>query len=219
MLTLALETATIPGSVALTDELETLAIRHFEKSERTVQWLAPAIRQLLVEQELTPADLDLIGLVEGPGSFTGLRIGVTTAKMLGYALECPLVALNTLDVIAFQANETSADRLDVVMNAQRKELFVKSYQKDDGHWTPLADVQVLSLPAWMNRLGSGVAVTGPELARIDAEQLGEATIVDSSRWQPTAISVADLARQHLAKHPPHDLWKLVPQYYRKSYVE
>ncbi|MFZ4080031.1 MAG: tRNA (adenosine(37)-N6)-threonylcarbamoyltransferase complex dimerization subunit type 1 TsaB [Pirellula sp.] len=64
--------------------------------------LAPAIERLLCEQGLATRDLDAIAVVGGPGSFTGLRVGIATAKVMAYALDIPVVAVDTLDVIARQ---------------------------------------------------------------------------------------------------------------------
>ncbi len=163
--------------------------------------------------------LELVACVHGPGSFTGLRIGVTTAKMLGYAIGCPVVALNALDVIARQARDETADRLDTILNAQRKQLFVRSYERLNGNWHPCSEVEILESGDWLSRLDDGVAVSGPDIAKFDESSLNGAKPVDRQLWAPRAATVAALGILRLEQHGPDDIWTLSPQYYRKSYAE
>lgn len=97
---LAIDTACNLARVALTEDGALCkAITVDDKRRHSVK-LLPAIETLLAECGVTPKDLDLIAVTKGPGSFTGLRIGVVTAKTMAYALHIPLVGVNTLDAIA-----------------------------------------------------------------------------------------------------------------------
>lgn len=226
MLTLAIETATVPGSVAVLHGRDVLASHSFTPPQRTAKWLAPTIRQLFSQSGRSLADLQLVTLAAGPGSFTGLRIGVTTAKMLGYAIGCPVVAVNTLDVIADQANSVPQEQLEVVMNAQRKQLFVRRYHTQDGRWKPVGDVTIQDISQWIRdrEANSPIAISGPGLERISAsqrqhiEQSG-CQLVNAAQWILQATTVARLGRERFERGEQDDIWKLTPAYYRPSYAE
>lgn len=130
---IALETSGKAGSVALVDRRQPTVIMatiRLPEDQGSAQSLVPCVHQLLTETNLTTADLGCIALLSGPGSFTGLRVGVATAKTLGYALKIPLVELDTLDVIHRQLR-TKLRLPDLyvhcVLDAYRGQLFVKTY--------------------------------------------------------------------------------------------
>ncbi|RMF42321.1 MAG: tRNA (adenosine(37)-N6)-threonylcarbamoyltransferase complex dimerization subunit type 1 TsaB [Planctomycetota bacterium] len=96
-LQLAIECSGLGGEVAVCDRAMVLRQMRLPEGVGTVQTLAPAIADLLADQQP-----EFIGLTAGPGSFTGLRVGLATAKLLAYAWGCPLAAVDTLEVIARQ---------------------------------------------------------------------------------------------------------------------
>lgn len=96
---------------------------------RTAQALAPTIKNLLDSVDWSVAAIELVAVTVGPGSFTGLRIGVTTAKTLAYAVGAQVIGVNTLAVLADQV--VNADRaLWTVIDAQRQELFAARFDGD-----------------------------------------------------------------------------------------
>ncbi len=100
---LALETSTLSGSVALLRDNQVLLQAALPGRPRVAQTLVPAVEGLLRHSGWPVADLQMIAVTVGPGSFTGLRVGVTTAKTLAYALQTPILGVDTLEVIAWQA--------------------------------------------------------------------------------------------------------------------
>jgi tRNA threonylcarbamoyladenosine biosynthesis protein TsaB len=226
MLTLTIETATNPGSVAVLDGPDLLASHSLDTPQSTAKSLAPTIKSLFSKAGRSLPELQLVTLIAGPGSFTGLRIGVTTAKMLGYAIGCPVVAVNTLDVIARQVDSRQTDRLEAVMNAQRKQLFVRRYDLSAGRWAAASDVSIQDIPTWIRDVESkpSIAITGPGLERIRPEQLQSigqtgCQIVDASNWTPRAVTVARLGLERYERGEQDEIWTLTPAYYRKSYAE
>ena len=124
--TLALETSGLSGSVAACDGGRLLAERELAQGSRSAQSLAPALRQLLAQVGWQARDVHRVAVTVGPGSFTGLRVGVTTAKAFAYAVGAEVIGINTLDVIAAQA-PVEAARVAVALDAQRQELFAAVY--------------------------------------------------------------------------------------------
>src|SRR4029078_6236163 len=87
--------------------------------ERTAQVLAPTIQRLLAQAEWSPKSVELVAVTVGPGSFTGLRIGVTTAKAFAYAVGADVLGVNTLEALALLATPL-ASPLWTILDAQRQ---------------------------------------------------------------------------------------------------
>lgn len=107
---------------------------HKETAREQASLLIPLIEDALAAVDLTFQDLDAIVCSNGPGSFTGLRIGLTTAKTLGLALDIPVIGLNTLDIMA--AHYKDAGNLLVVLETKRQDFYVCTY---DAQGKPLCD--------------------------------------------------------------------------------
>jgi tRNA threonylcarbamoyladenosine biosynthesis protein TsaB len=171
-----------------------------------------------------PQVLDLIAVTVGPGSFTGLRIGVTTAKTLAYATNSETIGVNTLDVVASQAFQTNVDGpLHVVMDAQRKQFFWATYERvattaPRSQVRRLGAIEIIDQHAWSEARSPCDWVTGPGLRRLK-DQAFTARVVDESLWSPNAVAVGQVALARFAEHGPDDLWQLVPRYYRRSAAE
>lgn len=223
MLTLALETSGTTGSVALVDAAEAkvrlLGERQLPPGERTARTLLPAVQSLLQEHACRPADLGLIGATTGPGSFTGLRLGVVAAKTLAYATGAPLVGVHTLVAIAAGVCPIET-RLWTVLDAQRGELFVACFEPHaDLAAAPEPATEILNVEDWLNRLSPGAVVAGPPLAKLRDRLPPRVTAADEARWSPAAAAVARLAIDLHRRGAAVDPLALVPNYYRKSAAE
>jgi tRNA threonylcarbamoyladenosine biosynthesis protein TsaB len=140
MLTLAFDTATDIATSALVRDGEVLG----ERTGRAISVLADA-DELLRAAGLTPADLDLLAVGVGPGSFTGVRIGLAAARGLGFALDLPVAGVSTLDALA-----AGAPGGVPVIDARRGEIFTV----DSGHVRCQAP-DVLEVDSGRNYVGSG----------------------------------------------------------------
>jgi tRNA threonylcarbamoyladenosine biosynthesis protein TsaB len=129
---LAFDTATPLVTVALHDGddvvLELVSERPLQHGEQ----LAPLIDRALRETGLVRQDLTAIGVGVGPGPFTGLRVGLVTARTLGYVLEVPVYGVCTLDVLAVEAVDTTtvSGEFVVATDARRREVYLASYDAD-----------------------------------------------------------------------------------------
>lgn len=131
-LILSIETSTTVCSVALTREGSTLATQKLflEKSHSTL--LTVVIQSLLDHTEVHKEDLSAIAVSKGPGSYTGLRIGVSTAKGLCYALDKPLIAINTLYAMAKEVSQYAVanEWLCPMLDARRMEVYTSLFDPD-----------------------------------------------------------------------------------------
>jgi tRNA threonylcarbamoyl adenosine modification protein YeaZ len=130
VLTLAFDTATSTVTVAVSDGAIVLAEVVSSDERRHGEVLAPSIATVLGEAGVSPAELSVVAVGVGPGPFTGLRVGLVTARTLGLALGVPVVGVCTLDLIAAEAAVSlgRGDRLLVATDARRKEVYWATYE-------------------------------------------------------------------------------------------
>jgi len=126
---LNIDTAMGTAGVCISKEGNVLALAESQDQKGHSSWLHPAIAQLLAETGLRPRDLQAVAVTAGPGSYTGLRVGMAAAKGFCYALGIPLIAENTLNMMAFAAREQlpEADLLCPMIDARRMEVFTAVY--------------------------------------------------------------------------------------------
>jgi tRNA threonylcarbamoyladenosine biosynthesis protein TsaB len=221
---LALETSELSGSVAAAADGKVLAELQLDPQQRSAQSLAPAIHSLLGQVAWHPAEIQLLAVTTGPGSFTGLRVGVATAKVLAYAIGAEILGIGTLEAIAAAAPDEVA-ALSVAVDAQRGDVVAQQFLRRASGWLEaVGSAALMPLEEWLSRLPPGFAVSGPALRkwadpRPASGYPARVTLLDRMFWHPTAASVARLAyRDYLAGHRD-DLWNLLPHYSRPSAAE
>ena len=216
---LALETTEMAGSLAAMHDRKLLAEIELDSKQRTAQSLAPGMKTLLAEAGWRPTDVELVAVTIGPGSFTGLRLGVTTAKTFAYAVGAEVLGVGTLETIAAAA-PPQVDALAVAVDAQRGQVVAGSFRRDDDGWfRPDAAAELIDVENWLAGLRSGTIVSGPVLGKL-LDQLPEGvTPIDRQLWRPRASTVARLAQRDYAAGRRDDVWTLVPRYSRPSAAE
>jgi tRNA threonylcarbamoyladenosine biosynthesis protein TsaB len=223
MRVLAIETSGRHGSAAILeggrDAARLVGQTTLGTSQRTAQALAPAINDLLVSAGWPAASIELVAVAVGPGSFTGLRIGVTTAKTFAYAVGAKVVAVSTLAVLASQVPPTGGP-LWAVVDAQRQELFAAKFGcAASGRWEMVGQTSIVPQDRWFDQLAAGDQVTGPALRRLGDRLPSEVAAAPEEFWQPTAAAVGQLGWRAYGDGQRDDLLKLVPIYYRPSAAE
>lgn len=185
---------------------------------RSAETLPAALRDLLAQTGWRPEQIDVVAVAAGPGSFTGLRVGVTAAKLLAYVAGARVVEVNTLAAIAAQAEGPEAGALWAVIDAQRGELFAARWGPGD-EVGPDAHVELLSVQQWVSRLAPGDTVSGPILARLIDRLPHGVTAADPAHWSPRAATVADLALPRALAGETIAPEALLPHYHRLSAAE
>jgi tRNA threonylcarbamoyladenosine biosynthesis protein TsaB len=187
--------------------------------ERTAQMLAPTMKQLLSTAEWSPKSVELVVVTVGPGSFTGLRIGVTTAKAFAYAIGADVLGINTLEALALQA-PPSASPLWTILDAQRQELFAAKFTVNEQcEIRRVHETRILPQAAWLASLEAGDRVIGPALKRLTLQLPAGIEALPEHSWQPEATAVGQLAWKNYQAGHRNDVWKLLPNYYRPSAAE
>ena len=129
-LILNIDTAVDVASLCLAKDGKVLSIAKNESQKDHASWLHIAIKEIFEKNNLELGSVDAVAVTGGPGSYTGLRIGMATAKGICFALNRPLISLNTLLVLANAAKDESADLLCPMIDARRMELFTAIYTKE-----------------------------------------------------------------------------------------
>ena len=127
---LNIDTAVETASVCLALDDKPIAVKVNPSQSDHASWLQPAIAALLLENNLSLKEIDAFAISAGPGSYTGLRVGMATAKGLCYALNKPLILINTLQMMAVGALKESASLLCPMIDARRMEVFTAVFDHD-----------------------------------------------------------------------------------------
>lgn len=220
---LAIDTSTHSASLCLTRNRQLIASRILAgNGRRHAQTLVLEAEQLLAEQSLTTKHLTAVAVSAGPGSFTGLRVGLVFAKTLAWLHGIPLLAVDTLQALAQQLvpGETipaSANSVLIISDAQRNEVFACEY-----HYDAAAAVWHQAAPPQIKKptdLVDSPVIAGPavpkHLSLLNA--LPQAPIC--CELHPCSIAVAAVAQHLLETGQIVDPASLEPLYIRPSYAE
>jgi tRNA threonylcarbamoyladenosine biosynthesis protein TsaB len=216
---LILETSGRAGAVALARGDSLLAARRLDETRRHARDLAPAVAELLRQQNWTARNLDAVFVSRGPGSYTGLRVGLMSAKMLAYATGCLLLGIDTFAAIAQQAPST-AGRLEVLADAQQGKIYVQTFERAaGGGWQALTPIRIERFDDWLAGREPASGVSGPGLMVHGKKLPANALVVSASDWDPRAASLLKLGLIRLRAGERDDPWTLEPLYLRPSAAE
>ena len=219
---LAIDTSNQPLSVAVLDDDKLLVTKTTNLSRNHSVTLMPMIAQLLEDCHLNPVDIDRFVVAEGPGSYTGLRIGVTAAKTLASTLNKELVGVSSLQVVAANL-PVQQDKLIVpYFDARNLNVFTGAYQwKNQQLVSVLAD-QHLSferLLMMLNDLGQEIIFVGNEKTEFKETAKQKLTVpytfANANYQVPQAAILGRIGRQLT----PSDIDSFVPQYRRLTQAE
>lgn len=217
---LILETSGIVGQVAVAEGHRLLGIRPLEASRRHARDLAPAVADLLRGLGWKPGMLDAVIVSRGPGSYTGLRVGLMSAKTLAYATGCALLAIDTFPAIAFQAPEEGLV-LNVIADAQQDKVYVQRFQRQtpDEPFGPAAPLSIQRFCDWLASLPQGGWVSGPGLRGQEGRLPPGVRAVDAAHWDPQPGSLLELGLARFRRGERDDVWAVEPLYLRPSAAE
>lgn len=220
---LCLETATPVCSVALNDGCCTLALRETEGQNAHSEKITNFIREAMETAGIDYRQLDAVAVSKGPGSYTGLRIGVSTAKGICYAADVPLMAIDTLEAMAYGMKEklgsqlAENDLLIPMIDARRMEVYAAIF---DAKLNKIEDTAALVIDEnafedlrkdrrlWL--FGDGA----PKLSKVFENQ-PNITVIDG--FKPSAAFMRNLADKALREHDFVDVAYFEP-FYLKDFV-
>ncbi len=221
-LLVAIETSAQAGSVAVMAAPDRLWERCLPTDRRTIETLIPTLDGLLAEIGRQPGDVDIVAVTRGPGSFTGLRIGLATAKTLAFAWNAALVAPTSFEVLAAGVPHTlDSPWLSIGIDAQRGEVYEQAFQGDPSGWQPVGAPRILSASAWKQAVAERVPcqVAGPAVRWVGDDWPSGVGVADSTYWTPQASRLAQISWIRASRGQLDDALALTPLYLRASAAE
>lgn len=225
-LILCIETGTDVCSVGIARDGELISLRESDQGRDHARKVGLFVDELLHEMEIAPEDLDAVAVGKGPGSYTGLRIGVSFAKGLCYGLQRPLVAIGSLNALAEVAREDyEAGILSVegwenaylcpMIDARRMEVYTQVFDAE-GHPLNEVSAEIITVESFAEFRGKGhpLVIFGSGAAKC-AEALPDAVTVEVT---PSARGVARLAQQALDAGHTEDIAYFEPLYLKDFVV-
>ncbi len=219
---LTIQTASPSGSLAITDGERLLAEINLDVRSTPTEWLLQSIEDLLVRANLAKGDFDAIGVVRGPGSFTGLRVGLATAKGLSLAIGCPLLGISSLQCLAMQLPFASLP-VCVMLDARKQEVYTALYNWEGGYPHPVAEERVIKPEILLTEItgetlfvGNGALVYRSLIVR---QLAGRAHFAPAFLNLPRAAAAAAIALHEWETGRTFSADELMPSYLRPSDAE
>jgi len=187
---LHIDTATDSGTVALAGDGNILSLRTNTESRNHAATINTMIEAVLAEANCSLKDIDAIAVCGGPGSYTGLRIGMATAKGLCYALDKPLIMADRLSLLAYNAWKKDGKqhtRYITLIRAREKEYFVAVYDVDFNNIVAPHHIVEDQLPALIEKTESTYIITDEQETMTNSLEISKLkidnnTLVDYSSW-------------------------------------
>ncbi|MDQ0340444.1 tRNA threonylcarbamoyladenosine biosynthesis protein TsaB [Caldalkalibacillus uzonensis] len=222
---LAIDTSTWALAIGVTDNGRLLGEFNTYVQKNHSLRLMPAIEQLLAGLDLKPSALDLVAVAHGPGSYTGVRIGVTTAKTLAWSLERPILGLSSLQAVA-QNRADFKGFIIPVFDARREHVYGGVYKSEGGLVTPVVHDRIQPLGVFLKEImaigegpllfiGEGVGVHRDAIREQLGTQAGFAARTDNFA---RGRSLAELA-WHYREKASGNVHAFAPQYLQLAEAE
>lgn len=223
MAVLALDTSTLVSSVALVNQTTLLAELTLQIRKTHSEQLMPHIAQLLEFAGIEPGKLTAIAVSIGPGSFTGLRIGLATAKAIAYAQNLPLIGVPTLEALAYSCTLPGV-MIAPMMDAQKDNIYYALCRWNSGGLETLETAKVGNIDETLQKLnaaGAPVLMLGEAAVLYQEKVQGFPNLVQAMPHLtvPRASNVGMLAVKMIADGIRHDVMDLEPLYIRRSEAE
>ncbi|HVP36644.1 MAG TPA: tRNA (adenosine(37)-N6)-threonylcarbamoyltransferase complex dimerization subunit type 1 TsaB [Terriglobales bacterium] len=219
---LGIDTATPYLALGIVEDQKVISELRFNAGQTHAQILLPSIDKVLNEADIKLEELDGVAISIGPGSFTGLRIGLATAKGLCFASGKPLISVPTLDgLVHFQ--KSSSYPLVPILDAKKKEVYSAVYDFKNGeikrvsdYWVTSIEKLVAKIPNEVIFLGLGLEVFQENLSKLLGEK---AHFLEGKVNLPSGTAVAFLGQEKFKRSEFEDLDKIEPLYLRSSEQE
>lgn len=223
MLILGIESSTVQIGCAIGGHEGVLSSAHSAKGKRHAENLTPAIEFICRQAQVDLSEIGLVAVDVGPGLFTGLRVGLATAKAVAFALRVPMIGVSSLDLLAFPVR-FSPRLIVAAIDARRGEIFYAFYRQVPGGVQRISEHAVGS----PDDLASELLATGEEALlvgdgahryREDFDGLARVEIVDAGNSHPSAASLVQLAHAQALREDYQQIDEIVPLYLRRPDAE
>lgn len=219
MMLLAIDTSTDSASLALVRDGRVLAEATWRCGQNHSVELLPHLSQLLNETEIELKAISCVLVAKGPGSFNGLRVGLSTAKGLALSLDIPIIGVSSLELEAYQHAEADLP-ICPIFNARRGEIATALYQKKDNKWQQLAAEHITTVEALDSEIAGKTLFCGeyvPVIAVQLKEKLKDKAVIAPARPRRAGL-MAELAKERLEAEDYDNSATLQPLYLRHPVI-
>ena len=224
MKVLGIDTSSQAASIAIMDDEKLIAEYTINTKKTHSQKLMPMIEEMFNESDIKIDEIDLIGVCIGPGSFTGLRIGMATAKAIAHVKNIPIVGVNSLESLAFNIN-FSKYTICPIIDAQRNQVYTNKYKWENNDFISIDDINVISIDELIENIKNkseevillGEAVS---LYKENIKDVNNIKIAPKPNNISRASSLCQLAIDKYNKNiDVYNCYTINPMYIRKSQAE
>lgn len=217
---LALDTSSNTASIALSHKGKILTALTWQSAQNHTVELMPNLAYLLQQAKVELNSIEAIFIAKGPGSFNGLRVGMSTAKGLAFSLDIPLLGISTLETEAYPFACTGLP-LCPIRKAGSEEIATACYQQKYNHWHCLEKEHLTTLGALCQQIHQKTLFCGeipPDIVSEIQQNLGKRAIIPQTNMLPRASFLAILGWQRLNKGEQDDPITLQPLYLRPPHI-
>ena len=219
MKVIGIETSGATGSVAVCNGDTIVGSKTFGRKLNHGKEIVSSLKAIFDEIKWEPNDVDLIAVSVGPGSYTGLRIGITCAKTLAYGLGKPVIDVPTLDALAENVRD-DVKNLCPVIDARRNKVYACIYTRDNNEKKRITDFLIISPEKLLDILPEPVLLFGDGVALYkDIFAQKKAIIANDGLGIADAVTVARLGLKRYEQGKRCDINLLAPLYLRRSEAE
>jgi tRNA threonylcarbamoyl adenosine modification protein YeaZ len=216
---LAIDTSTDNTSIALVQGGEVPAELTWRCEQNHSVELLPRLARLLSEAKVSLKSISCVIVAKGPGSFNGLRVGISTAKGLAFSLGIPIIGISSLEVVAYQHAETGLP-ICPIFNAGRGEIATAMYQKKDNKWCQLVTEHITTVDALCSEITTRTIFCGEYVALIASQlrkRLKQKAVIATPEL-PRASLLAELGKRRLEAGDYDNPATLQPLYLRRPAI-
>lgn len=219
---LAINTSSYRLGIAIMDDQQVVGVHEtFAKVNQSTR-VMPAIEQLMKDVHMKPTAIDKIIVTRGPGSFTGIRIGVTIAKTMAWALDVPVIGVSTLEALAYQAIVYRDKVIVPFIDARRGRVYSGAYAWINDVLEPVIDEKNIDMNDWLEELHAlkkEVVFLSPDLSLY--RNMIESTMNERAIFPPQLLHRIDPVHVALAgkSYKAQDVHTFVPEYLRLAEAE
>ena len=217
---LILETSGRTGEVALARGPVIVQHRLLDETRLHARDLAPAVAAMLRAEQWKPGDIQGLIVNRGPGSYTGLRVGIMSAKTFAYATGCALIAVDGFAAVARQA-PAEAWQIAVIADAQQDRMYQQNFRRSgsNSEMAAVSSLRIDPFSDWIQTIAVENWVSGPGLRTFRARLPTHVRVPQEKSWDPRPTTLVDIGLSRYLSGQRDDIWKLEPLYLRPSSAE
>jgi tRNA threonylcarbamoyladenosine biosynthesis protein TsaB len=216
---LLLETSGSSGIVALAFGSNIVSHRVLEIAKKHVSDMAPAIAEMLKECGWEAKNLDAIATGIGPGSYTGLRIGLMSSRTLSMMTGARLLGISTFEILAQHFLEVGHAKVEIIADAQQDKIYAQHFENNNSQLISASELKIVSTAEWVANRDISFAIAGPGVPKVIPLVPANQGMVVEQSGDINKESFLALALKKLFSHHSDDPLSLQPLYLRRSSAE